>query len=109
MIGLVARRLAVANGHVGDLSVDTAGGGTDGTSRRRRSGAWEIWGPKGGYVAAVALRAAGAFTALQRPATFAGHFLNVAEFDDVNLDVTRLRAAKRAESLRVSMTQRGRP
>jgi acyl-CoA thioesterase-2 len=35
--------------------------------------------------------------------------LSVAEFDVVDLQVTTLRAAKRAESLRVTMTQKGRP
>ncbi len=96
------------NGGVGDLAVDTAVEGADGRFRARLSRDWEIWGPNGGYVAAVALRAAGAATSLQRPATFAGHFLSVAEFDVVDLEVTTLRAAKRAESLRVSMAQKGR-
>lgn len=32
---------------------------------------WEVWGPFGGYVAAVALRAVGAATPLRRPASFA--------------------------------------
>src|SRR5690606_31509364 len=59
----------------------------------------------GGYVAAIALRAAGAATTLRRPASFSAHFLSVAEFGPVELAVTTLRAAKRAVSLRVSMTQ----
>jgi acyl-CoA thioesterase len=46
---------------------------------------------------------------LRRPASFSGHFLNVADFDEVDLQVTKLRSAKRAESLRVSMTQKDRP
>ena len=69
---------------------------------------WEIWGPNGGYVDAIALRAAGAATTLPRPASFSGHFLNVAEFAAVDIDVTTLRAAKRASSLRVSPSQNGR-
>ena len=94
---------------MGDFVADTAVDGTDGRYRAHLSRDWEIWGPNGGYVAAIALRAAGAATALRRPATFAGHFLGVAEFDVVDVEVTRLRATKRAESLRVSMTQAGRP
>jgi acyl-CoA thioesterase II len=97
----------VTNGGVGDLGIDTKVEEADGRYRARLSRDWEIWGPNGGYVAAIALRAAGAATALTRPATFTGHFLSVAEFDVVDLEVTTLRAAKRAESLRVSMTQRG--
>jgi acyl-CoA thioesterase-2 len=94
---------------MGDFVADTAIEGSDDRYRARLSRDWEIWGPNGGYVAAITLRAAGAATALRRPATFAGHFLGVAEFDVVDLEVTRLRATKRAESLRVSMTQAGRP
>ncbi len=94
---------------MGDLAVDTAVEGSNGRFRARLSRDWEIWGPNGGYVAAIALRAAGAATALRRPASLAGHFLNVARFDVVDLEVTTLRAAKRAESLRVTMTQEGRP
>lgn len=94
---------------MGNLAVDTAVEGGNGRFRARLSPDWEIWGPNGGYVAAIALRAAGAATALRRPASLAGHFLNVARFAPVDLEVTTLRAARRAESLRVSMTQDGRP
>lgn len=94
---------------MGDFAADTAVEGSKGRYRARLSRDWEIWGPNGGYVAAVALRAAGAASQLRRPATFSGHFLSVAEFDVVDLEVTMLRAAKRAESMRVSMTQKGRP
>jgi acyl-CoA thioesterase II len=94
---------------MGDFVADTAVEGADGLYRAHVSRDWEIWGPNGGYVAAIALRAAGRATTLARPASFAGHFLGVADFDDVDLRVTRLRGAKRAESLRVTMTQRERP
>src|SRR5262249_45178219 len=70
---------------------------------------WAIWGPNGGYVASVALRAAGAQSRFDRPASLVGHFLGVARFDTVELDVTVLRGAKKAESLRVSMSQGGEP
>ncbi len=94
---------------MGDFALDTAVEGGDGIYRARLSRDWEIWGPNGGYVAAVALRAAGAATPLRRPATFACHFLNVADFDLVDLQVTTQRASKRAVSLNVSMTQKDRP
>ena len=94
---------------MGDLASDTAVEGRDGRYRAYLSRDWEIWGPNGGYVAAIALRAAGAATPLRRPATFACHYLSVAEFDAVDLQVTTLRASKRAASLRVSMTQKDRP
>jgi acyl-CoA thioesterase len=94
---------------MGDFVADTAVEGADGHYRARLSRDWEIWGPNGGYVAAIALRAAGAATTLRRPASFAGHFLGVADFAEVDLEVTTLRAAKRAASLRVSMRQGSRP
>ena len=95
---------------MGDLSVDTAVTGRDGRYEAQLSDDWEIWGPNGGYVASVALRAAGAHSRFDRPASLVGHFLGVAGFDQpVELAVRTLREAKRAESIRVEMTQAGRP
>jgi len=68
---------------------------------------WEIWGPNGGYVAAIALRAAGQVAKIPRPASFSCHYLSVGKFEEVELEVTPLRLGRRAESLRVSMTQGG--
>jgi acyl-CoA thioesterase-2 len=95
---------------MGDLAVDTAIEGSDGRYTAELSRDWEIWGPNGGYIAAIALRAAGASSRFDRPVTLVGHFLGVADFDaPVDLEVTTLREAKRAQSVRVSMTQRGAP
>jgi len=94
---------------MGDLGDDTAIEGSDGRYRARLSRDWEIWGPNGGYLAVVALRAAGAHTPLRRPATFSCHFLGVADFDVVDLDVRTIRASRRAASIAVSMTQAGMP
>jgi acyl-CoA thioesterase II len=94
---------------MGDFAADTAVEGCDGRYQARLSRDWEIWGPNGGYIAAIALRAAGEATPLARPASFAGHFLNVADFADVELTVVRLRASSRAASLRVTMIQESRP
>ena len=91
---------------MGDLAQDTALEGGHGRYRVRLSREWEIWGPNGGYLAAIALRAAGAETALRRPASFACHYLSVAAFDVAELHVVTLRATKRAAALRVSMTQK---
>lgn len=94
---------------MGDFAIDTAVEGGAGRYAATLSRDWEIWGPNGGYVAAIALRAAGAATGLRRPASFSGHFLSVAEFGPVEIGVTTLRAAKRAVSLRVAITQQARP
>jgi acyl-CoA thioesterase II len=93
----------------GDLGRDTAVQGGDGNYTAAFSRDWEIWGPMGGYVAATALRAAGAHSRFDRPASLVGHFLGVADFDEVQLTTRTLRAASRAESIAVSMTQNGKP
>jgi acyl-CoA thioesterase II len=94
---------------VGDLAVDTAVEGSDGHYRAHLSHDWEIWGPNGGYLAVIALRAAGADTELRRPATFSCHYLGVADFADVDIEVRTLRRTKRVESAAVSMRQHDRP
>src|SRR5439155_10272366 len=89
---------------MGDLARDTAIVGTDdGRYAATLSADWSIWGPSGGYVAAIALRAAGEGAALPRPASFVCHFLAVAEFAPVAITVTPLRESKRAASLRVDV------
>ena len=70
---------------------------------------WEIWGPEGGYVAAIALRAAGEAGPFARPASFFCHYLSVAAFEPVQLVVTPLRSGRTVLSQRVAMTQNGRP
>ena len=90
---------------MGDLAIDTKVTGSVGRYSARLSRDWEIWGPNGGYVAAIALRAAGEHSQFGRPVSITGHFLGVATFDEVILDVTTLRLTKRAESMRVSMRQ----
>jgi acyl-CoA thioesterase II len=92
-----------------DFAEATAVAPHTGRLRARLSSGWEVWGPNGGYVATVALRAAGAVAPFTRPASLACHFLAVAESREVDLDVVVLRKTRRAASLRVSMTQDGRP
>ncbi len=66
---------------------------------------WAVWGPNGGYVASIALRAAMARSRCARPASFHCHFLAVGEFAPVELVVRSMGGSKRAESLRVDMLQ----
>ncbi len=70
---------------------------------------WEIWGPSGGYLAAIALRAAGQMAEIPRPASFYCHFLSSPAFEEVELAVEVLRSGRRSESLSVAMSQRGKP
>lgn len=94
---------------MGDFAVDTRVAGDSGRYRAQISEDWKIWGPNGGYLAAIALRAVGREAAIPRPTSFAGHFVSVARFDEVELEVTPIRVGRRAESFRVSMTQGGKP
>ncbi len=95
---------------MGDLGVDTEVERVgEGRYRAKLSRDWEIWGPMGGYIAAVALRAAGAESRFDRPVSLACNYLSVAAFEDVDVDVTVLRAARHAESLRATVTQGGKP
>jgi acyl-CoA thioesterase len=92
---------------VGDLGTDTAVEVVDGGFTATLSPDWEIWGPNGGYVAGVALRAAAAASRQPIPASITCHFQSVAAFGPVRLEVTPLRTARRAESLHVTMWQDG--
>jgi acyl-CoA thioesterase-2 len=95
---------------VGDLAEDTAVEACgDGRFTASLSGDWEIWGPMGGYVAACALRAAGATVPGQRPVAFSCHYLGVARFATVDLRVEVRRQGRTATAQRVELTQEGRP
>jgi acyl-CoA thioesterase II len=94
---------------MGDLERDTRVVGGDGRYSAVLSDDWEIWGPNGGYLAAILLRAAGAATAFPVPASLAVHYLARAGFDEVELRVRSLRRTRRAEAVAVSMVQGERP
>ena len=81
---------------MGDLEIDTRVEGGDGRYRALVSRDWEIWGPNGGYVAAIALRAGGREAAIERPASFACHFLSVARLTQGSVS-TRALAASRSK------------
>lgn len=77
----------------------------DAPGRADLSPNWAVWGPNGGYLAAIALRAAMDRSRLPRPASFHCHFLAVGSFGPVALHVTSQGGGKRAESLRVEIVQ----
>ena len=88
-----------------DTQVESSG---PGRFRATLSPEWAVWGPNGGYVAAIALRAAMAASRLPRPASLHCHFLAVGEFAPVELRVESRGGGKRAESLSVDVMQGGR-
>jgi len=94
---------------MGDLEHDTAveACGED-RYRATLSADWEIWGPMGGYVAACALRAAGAASGRPRPAAFSCHYLGVAEFGEVDISVAARKRGRVADAWRVEVSQGGR-
>jgi acyl-CoA thioesterase-2 len=93
---------------MGDLARDTAVEGGEGRYRAVLSEDWEIWGPMGGYVAAVALRAIGGEVPDGfQPAGFTCQFLSVARFEAVDIAVTVRRASRRATALDARVTQDG--
>jgi acyl-CoA thioesterase II len=81
----------------------------DGAYLARLSEDWEIWGPNGGYLAAIALRAAGLAAQIQRPASFYCHFLSSPAVAPLQLEVSVLKRGRRAESFAVQMSQEGKP
>src|SRR5437763_2649210 len=62
---------------VGDLEEDTAVERvSNGRYRATVSSDWALWGPVGGYLASIALRAAGAHSALPLPASLSCQYLS---------------------------------
>lgn len=91
-----------------DLARDTTVvpvAGEAGRYRGALSAEWEIWGPMGGYVAAVALRAAGEHTELARPASLFCHYLVPGAFDEIEAEVRTLRRGRSTESMAVTLWQ----
>ena len=93
---------------MGSLDLDTKLTGGDGRYDVSISPDWKIWGPNGGYMAALALRAAATASRFARPASFACHFLSVGAFEPARIAVTPLRSARTAESLRATIEQNDR-
>jgi acyl-CoA thioesterase II len=97
-------------GPVGDLAADTAVTACgEGRFQATLSADWEIWGPMGGYVAACALRAAGASSEHPRPAAFSCQYLGIARFGVVDVRVETRKRGRAATAQRVEVSQEGRP
>lgn len=95
---------------MGDLAHDTAVEGGDGVYAAKIVSDWDFWSPNGGYLSATALRAAAAETDLPRPAAYYCHYLNPATSDEAaELRVKTLRRSSRTHSMRVEMSQEGKP
>jgi acyl-CoA thioesterase len=94
---------------MGSLERDTRLHGDGDVFTVTLSSDWEIWGPNGGYLASIALRAAGRHSGRARPASISAHFLGVARFDEVTIQCRTLRSTRVATSTLVEMVQDGKP
>lgn len=92
-----------------DFDVATRVEGTDGHYTAFVSRAWEIWGPNGGFMATLALRAAAAEAQIKHPASFYCQFIRPARFDHIEARVTVAHSGRRAEAIRVSLVQDHKP
>ena len=69
---------------------------------------WEIWGPNGGYLSVIALRAAGAAAPQDhKPVSLSVQYLAVADFAEVQLTVEPIKTGRSAWCLNVVMRQAG--
>jgi acyl-CoA thioesterase-2 len=95
---------------MGDLAIDTT---VEQTGRHtftcNLSPDWEIWGPNGGYLAAVAMRAAGLASGRARPASITAHFVGAGRSEPVAIEVEVNRETKVATSVTARISQEGRP
>ncbi len=94
---------------MGNFLTDTELTGGNGRYRVMISPDWQVWGPLGGYVAAIALRAIGLETPLRRPASISCQFLAMAAFEEAEVEVTTLRRGKKSHALHVRISQKGNP
>ena len=69
---------------------------------------WAIWGPNGGYLVAIAMRACGERARIARPVSLSCHFLRRGEFGEATVRVEVLQQGRRSESFSFRIEQRGR-
>lgn len=94
---------------VGNFEQATAIDGGGGEYKGEVDGDWCVWSPAGGYLIAMALRAAGRHSPFGNPLSLACHFLSAPKLGPIRLEVCSLRKARFAESVRVTLQQGDRP
>ncbi len=94
---------------MGKLQDDTALSERDGRLFATLSRDWEIWGPNGGYVSAIALRAAGKRAPQgHRPATISVQYLAAGKFAEAEAIVEPVKQGRSACCFNVALVQEGR-
>ncbi|MFP3948364.1 MAG: thioesterase family protein [Longimicrobiales bacterium] len=69
------------------------------------SSAWKVWGPNGGYLSALLLRAVGRETDKALPVSFACQYLRVAEFGRAIVEVETLKEGSRSSAYQARLIQ----
>ncbi|HEX4304026.1 MAG TPA: thioesterase family protein [Rhizomicrobium sp.] len=93
---------------MGKLQDDTALTERDGRLFATLSRDWEIWGPNGGYVSAIALRAAGKIApAGHRPVTISVQYLSAGKFAEAEAIVEPVKQGRTAWCINVALVQDG--
>lgn len=90
-----------------DLDTATQLDGDDGDYAIDLSDNWQLWGPSGGYLSAIALRAAGEIAELDRPSSFYCHFVRAPKFGAAEVSARMIRPGRRSESIAVELHQEG--
>ncbi len=88
-----------------DDATRTVDSGEVGIQRASLSPDWWVWGPVGGVIAAIALRAMAARSPLPRPTSFVCQFLETGQAGEVRVAVRRLRSGRRTEALAAEVRQ----
>jgi acyl-CoA thioesterase II len=93
---------------MGNFENDTSIRARDGKLFASLSRNWEIWGPNGGYLSAIALRAAGAIAPKgHRPVTLTVQYLSVPQFDEIDCETDAVRKGRTAWCINVALVQKG--
>jgi len=91
---------------MGSLVEDTSVVAQGGRLSASLSEDWGIWGPNGGYLASIAMRAVGTVAPPgHRPATFSCQYLSSPRFEHIDLDVSPVRRGRSAWCVNIALTQ----
>ena len=88
-----------------DLQRDTELAGSGGTLTGHIGKDWCVWSPQGGYLMAIAMRAAGRSTSFKTPLALSCQFLSVPKVGPIEVGIVSLRRTRGAECVRISMRQ----
>lgn len=66
---------------------------------------WEIWGPNGGYLSAIALNAVAKEASYSRPISYFCHYLGVGKFADIQVLVDTIKAGRSTGVYQVEIRQ----